>query len=281
MRNKKKFADLEFRDAFLFAATMEDEELCKRVLERILEIPIKAVRVHTEDTIFVDSDYRGIRLDVHANDGEGSIYNVEMQVKNEGNLPKRSRYYQSQMDAVALEPGMKFNQLPRSFVIFICTFDPFGREFYRYTYEYQCRESGDFLDDGTCRVFLNTKGKNQQDVSPELVRFLQFADNSKCLPEVPEDELLRELHGRIRYLKGNRRMEERYMLFGELLDEERKLGREQGLEQGLEQGEKRERTLLLSLITAMTADGRAAELSRLESEPEFLEEMLKFYKLKT
>lgn len=45
MRNKKKFADLEFCDAFLFAATMEDEELCKRVLERILEIPIKAVRV--------------------------------------------------------------------------------------------------------------------------------------------------------------------------------------------------------------------------------------------
>lgn len=194
-------------------------------------------------------------------------------MKSEGNLPKRSRYYQSQMDAEALEPGMKFNQLPRSFVIFICTFDPFGKGFYRYTYEYQCRESGDPLEDGTCRVFLNSKGNNQQDVPLELVSFLQFVDNSECFVEVPEDELLRELQGRIRYLKRNRRMEERYMLFGELLDEERKLG----WEQGLEQGEKQERSLLLSLVTAMTADGRAAELSRLESEPEFLEEMLKFY----
>ena len=115
MRNKKTYAELEFCDAFLFAATMEDEELCRRVLERILEIPIKAVRVHTENTVFVNSDYRGVRLDVYANDEAGSLFNVEMQVKNEGNLPKRSRYHHSQMDAAILEPGMDFNQLPRSF----------------------------------------------------------------------------------------------------------------------------------------------------------------------
>lgn len=279
MRNKKTFAELEFCDAFMFAATMEDEELCRKVLERILEIPLKAVRVHTEDTIFVDSDYHGVRLDVHANDEEGSRYNVEMQVKSEGNLPKRSRYYQSQMDAAVLEPGMDFNQLPRSFVIFICTFDPFGRGLCRYTYEYQCRESGDFLEDRTCRVFLNTKGKNQQDIPAELARFLQFVEDSGYVSEVPEDELLEGLLGRIRYLKRNRRMEERYMLFGELLGEERRLGRAEGLEQGLEQSRKRERTLL-SLVAAMTADGSAGELPRLESDSEFLEEMLEFYKLK-
>jgi len=268
LRNKKTYAELEFCDAFLFAATMEDEELCRRVLERILEIPIKSVRVHTENTVFVNSDYHGVRLDVYANDEAGSLFNVEMQVKNEGNLPKRSRYYQSQMDAAVLEPGMDFNQLPRSFVIFICTFDPFKKGLCRYTYEYRCLENGETLGDGTCRVFLNTKGQNQQDISEELARFLQFVENSEYVSEVPEDELLQGLHGRIRYLKRNRRMEERYMLFGELLNDERKQGREEGLAQ------------LLSLVKAMTADGRTAELPRLESEPGFLEEMLNLYQLK-
>jgi len=74
-------------------------------------------------------------------------------------------------------------------------------------------------------------------------------------------------------------MEERYMLFGELLDDERKQGREEGLAQGLAQSKKRE-SVLLSLVTAMTADGRTAELPRLESESGFLEEMLNLYQLK-
>lgn len=190
----------------------------------------------------MDSDYHGVRLDVHANDEDGSRYNVEMQVKSEGNLPKRSPYYQSQMDAAALEPGMDFNQLPQSFVIFICTFDPFGKRLCRYTYNYQCQESGELMEDGTCRVFLNTKGKNRQEIPAELVRFLQFVEDSGYVSEAPDDDLLQGLQGRIRYLK-------------------------------------RERTLLL-LIAAMTADGNAGELARLEAEPEFLEEMLEFYKLK-
>ena len=126
---------------------------------------------------------------------------------------------------------------------------------------------------------MNTKGKNQQDIPAELVRFLQFVEDSKYVSEVPEDELLQGLHGRIRYLKRNRRMEERYMLFGELLDDERKQGREEGLAQGLAQSKKRE-SVLLSLVTAMTADGRTAELPRLESESGFLEEMLNLYQLK-
>lgn len=48
----------------MFAAAMEDEELCRMVLERILEIPIRSVKVQSESVLLFNSDYRGIRMDV-------------------------------------------------------------------------------------------------------------------------------------------------------------------------------------------------------------------------
>ena len=119
MAVKKSFQELEFKDAFLFALTMEDEEICREVLERILEIPVHAVKVRSENMLLVNSDQRGIRMDVYADDQAGTVFDVEMQTTDRGNLPKRSRYYQSQMDSAQLKPGEDFNLLPKSFVIFL------------------------------------------------------------------------------------------------------------------------------------------------------------------
>ncbi len=60
MAGKKAFHELHFADAFMFAAAMEDEEICRGVLERVLEIPIRQVKVRVEKTLLVNSDYRGI-----------------------------------------------------------------------------------------------------------------------------------------------------------------------------------------------------------------------------
>ena len=73
-----------------------------------------------------------------------------------------------------MKTGEDFARLPQSIVIFICTFDPFGRERYRYTFVETCREDGEFLEDGTCKIFLNTKGKIETGIGQELVRFLKW-----------------------------------------------------------------------------------------------------------
>lgn len=54
----KKFTELKFSDFFMFAAAMKDEEICKGVLERVLGIPIKKVKVHSEHSLLVNSDHR-------------------------------------------------------------------------------------------------------------------------------------------------------------------------------------------------------------------------------
>lgn len=267
MTVRKVFQELEFRDSFMFAAAMEDEELCRMVLERILEIPIRSVKVQSESVLLFNSDYRGIRMDVFADDENGTVYDVEMQTANKGNLPKRSRFYQSQMDAGALKPGEDFNRLPQSFVIFICTFDPFGRGYFRYTFRPRCEEDGEILEDGTCRVFLNTAGSRTEQSAPELVRFLKYVENTSSAGNFPEDELLRQLESRIVSLKHSRRMEERYMLFSEILSDERR------------EGEKIGENRLLKLMAQMKKDGLTEELFQVVEDPEFLQKMYEKYGL--
>ncbi len=61
-----------------------------------------------------------------------TVYNVEMQKGKGKNLAKRSRYYQGSIDLDMISKGRDYNELQKSFVIFICIFDPFnkGRYFY-------------------------------------------------------------------------------------------------------------------------------------------------------
>ena len=105
---QKKFQDLNLSNAFLFAATLEDSETCRRILQILLNKVVTKVTVNAEHTMLYNSDYRSIRLDVFAENDEGD-YNVEMQTENPGNLPKRSRYHQAEMDVASIPPGSDFN----------------------------------------------------------------------------------------------------------------------------------------------------------------------------
>ena len=45
--------------------------------------------------------------------------------------------------------GEEYTGLPNTYVIFICDFDPFGKEKYRYTFRTTCQESENVdLEDG-------------------------------------------------------------------------------------------------------------------------------------
>ena len=145
MGRTKRLKELTIKDNFMFGAVMMDEDNCKGLLERVLEIPIDRVDVSKEKSIVYHPEYKGVRLDVYAKDEKQTRYNVEMQVERKLALGKRSRYYQSQMDMEMLLTGEDYTELPNTYVIFICDFDPFGKDKYRYTvsakYCYAAHES--------------------------------------------------------------------------------------------------------------------------------------------
>lgn len=234
MRRKQRLKELTLKDNFMFGAVMMDENNCKGLLERVLEIPIARVEVSREKSIVYHPEYKGIRLDVYAKDEKHTRYNVEMQVEKKPALGKRSRYYQSQMDMELLLTGEEYTELPDTYVIFICDFDPFGKEKYRYKFRMTCEESEDVeMADGRSILFLNTRGKNESEVPKELVTFLKYMkEDLEGSEKEFHDPYVEQLQKFVREIKGSREMEERFMIFEEMLKEERAAGRAEGLIQG-------------------------------------------------
>lgn len=230
----KPFKELDLSNAFLFAAALEDEETCQQVLEIILGFPISKVKVRAEHSLLFSSDFRSIRLDIYASDEMQVMYNIEMQNSDEKNIAKRSRYHQAEMDVMSLKPGEDFNDLKPSYVIFICTFDPFGYGLYRYTFEQKCLERELKLNDGTTKIFLNTKGKNSDEVPKELIHFLKYVEEStdEYVASI-EDEAVEKIHNKVKQLKELRELEASYMYFEELLEERQKEGKAEAKQEAL------------------------------------------------
>ena len=230
---KDTFQKLDLCNAFLFAAALEQPKICQLVLEIILGQKVPGVKVHAEHSVLVSSDFRSVRFDVYASDELQVGYNVEAQNENEGNLPKRSRYHQAEMDVSSLKPGADFNDLKPSYVIFICTFDPFKKGLYRYTFEERCLECNLALGDGTRKIFLNTKGKNDEEVPAELVHFLKYMEQStdEYVSGVTEQSII-QLHEQVTELKKWRELEARFMTGEELMQQRERKGRLAGLAEG-------------------------------------------------
>ena len=227
---KRTLKELTLKDNFMFGAVMSDEENCRRLLEMILQFPIARVEVSKEKNIIYHPEYKGIRLDIYAKDENNTHYNVEMQAVYETALGKRARYYHSQIDMELLQSGAGYTELPDTYVIFICDFDPFGERKYCYTFEQRCQESDAIcINDGSRSIFLSTRGENLDDVPTTLVKFLEYvrADLSESQKDFG-DEYVATLQKSVQHIKSKREMEERFMFWHLQLMDERREGKAEG-----------------------------------------------------
>ena len=224
---RKTLDDLTIKHNFMFAAVMMMGDNCKRLLEMVLGIEIESVVVEREKSIIYHPEYKGVRLDVIAKDENRSHYNVEMQVQKQTALGKRSRYYHSQIDMELLERGEYYDSLPNTYVIFVCDFDPFDNRKYKYSFRNICLEDNRLeLKDGCETVFLSTKGENEDDVPEELVKFLKFVEAKKEDSDQNfDDDYVKSLQESVKQIKDNRTMKERYMIWQEMLRDERNQGK--------------------------------------------------------
>ena len=97
----KQWEELTIQDNFLFQKVMQNQRICKYLIEKILGIRIEKITFpEGEKSIDNRYDSKSIRLDVYVHDENGHVYDIEMQCTNgsEGELPKRTRYYQGMID---------------------------------------------------------------------------------------------------------------------------------------------------------------------------------------
>ena len=176
MKQLKPLKDLTLLDKFLFDETMDYPEAHQALLQIILdrEDLMLLTPSQTEKEFRTMPWLRSIRVDVYALDQKGTVYDTEMQAEHRTDLAKRSRYYQGLIDSSLLAPGtISFNKLNNTYIIMITPYDLFGESKYCYTFVPCCREDKSIeLQDGAVRIFLNTKGTNDDEVSQELIDFL-------------------------------------------------------------------------------------------------------------
>ena len=232
--------DLNLTNRFLFDVVAEDPDAHEAMLSIILGRDVRlSEKNQTEKEFLLSPSIRSIRMDVFSLDEEETIYNTEMQNRQTADIPKRSRYYQSLMDTSLLEVGsVDYNELNNSCIIMIMTFDLFGYGKYMYTFVPQCIEAPDCrLEDGTMRIFLNTKGTNKDEVSQELIDFLRYVENTTDeIAEQSDSERLRRIHDRVCKVRKSEEIGVRYMQAWEEKIYERREAREEGREEGLAEG---------------------------------------------
>ena len=230
----KDWQDLTIQDDYMFKLIMSRKRICKKMLEKILRISIDdLVYIEDEKSMKASYDSKGVRLDVYVKDDKHTVYNIEMQVRkpeNEG-LYKRTRYYQSMIDGDLLKAGVDYDELNPTYIIFICPFEPFHEGRHMYTFRNYCAEDKDIeLQDGTVKLFLNTKG-TMDDVEPDVKAFLEYVDGV-----MSPDDFVQEIDEAIRNVKMQESERVRYMTYTLKLKEERKIGHETGFREGMEKG---------------------------------------------
>ena len=182
-KQKQEIRKLSLFNDFIFAKIMSNKDNCKHLLELILEKKISYIEtVDYQKTIKSLMDAKGVRLDVYVKDDEEKSYDIEVQVAHEKNIAKRARYYGSMIDNDLLYVGDDYSELSESFIIFICPFDILGKGEYKYVFRTACLETGDALDDGLTKIFINTKAKDKCE-NKELREFLSYMEDKSIILE--------------------------------------------------------------------------------------------------
>ena len=263
----KPLEDLTLMDDYMFAAVMREKDNLKPLLECILGVTITDITfVEPQKTEKEGYHSHGIRLDLYVRDNTNRIFNVEVQTSSKKNLPKRMRYYQSMIDINVLAPGVDYQNLRDSFVIFICNYDPFGQNRYLYTFENRCVEDNDLsLRDGSIKMIANTKGTNGE-ISDSLREILLYLNKGKAT-----GTYTKHLDEEVNLIKSSeeRRHEYMVMMIREL--EIREEGKAEGRGEGI--------TEINALNSWLISENRFDDLRRATTDPAYQAKLLHEFSL--
>ena len=221
----KKLENLTIENNFMFQKVMQDEGICKEFIEKLLDIKIKNITYpETEKTITMSNKGKGIRLDVYVETDTGKIIDIEMQTSEiNRELPKRTRYYQGMMDINSLPKGESYKDLKESYIVFVCSFDPFKHSRMMYTFRNKCIEIEDLeLEDKATKIFLNASG-TEGNINLEIKQFLKYINKGEI-----EGNFTNRVDNKLRELKSLEELGVEYMTYELMLQDARDDGYDKG-----------------------------------------------------
>ena len=182
---RKPKAFHSFTEREVFDTVMSDESICVPFLERILGVEIDHVVQHQrEREVKQYAEARGVWFDVYLKSSD-KVIDLEMQCSRYPSLGKRMRFYQSAIDTLELTEGMSYDELLESYVIFLCTYDPYKLGLPRYDIEPVC------LQDERARIgadmhWVVLNSRSFQDAASEGLRsLLEYVETGRVTEDDP------------------------------------------------------------------------------------------------
>ena len=133
------------------------------------------------------------------------------------------------------------------------------------------------LNDGTHKIFLNTKG-DRDGIGRELQLLLDYFDGRE-----PESKLARDMQKKVFEARGNDQWRREYMSYQMELNQQYKNGRAEGIEQGIEQGKKQgvqqATEDINKLIKVLLSQKKYDELEKMSEDKEYQNELMKKYNI--
>ena len=133
---------------------------------------------------------------------------------------------------------MKYRELRKSYVIFICTFDPFKKGLPMYHFTYRCKEDMQLeMGDLTENIYLNAKAADKAE-DAALADFLSYVDSGKA-----GSKFTQAIDAETKRVTNDEEWRERFVTWEMDLkiirEDAEKKGIEAGIALGKKEGEKR------------------------------------------
>ena len=205
---------------FMFAMVFSQKDIAKPFLEAILGIKIYELRdPEPEKTIEVNPLSKGVRFDVFVKESGPNgetlrSFDIEMQMEDTHEIPKRARFYQAMRDSESLCRGEKYRDLKELYIIFLCPDDIFGKG--RAVYRFKNLETENpkiEMGDLTFKNFYIFS--KYREVAEKVIReyMEDFATNKAISPETETIDRL------VKWFQTDNNTRIRYMTWQEEIDE--------------------------------------------------------------
>ncbi|MGL4875280.1 MAG: Rpn family recombination-promoting nuclease/putative transposase [Clostridium sp.] len=194
-------------------------EILISFLNAVMEQNDKIISVEIQNTD-IDKEYindKYSRLDIKAVTNRNEKINIEIQVKNEYNMVKRSLYYWSKMYEEDLKEGENYNSLKRTVCINLLSFKYLKNNRYHNGYRLKEMSTNEELTDIQEIHFIELpklKENDEVEVSSLLEAWISFIKNpeSKRVKTLENSvEEIKKAKEELEYLSGDKEQREIYL----------------------------------------------------------------------
>jgi predicted transposase/invertase (TIGR01784 family) len=215
-------------DDLMFRKMAEDREFCEEILRVILEDDKLVVLEAVPQWSGTNLQGRSVILDAKCVKGDGKQVDIEVQKADDDDHQRRVRYNGAILTTNVADTGIKFENVPDVCVVFISKFDIFEGNRPLYHVDRIVRETGKIVDNGFEEVYVNTKIKDDSEVSELMEVFVNDDAYNKKFPKTSD--------GKRRYKETERGLDLMCEIMEKLREEAKDEGRAEGRTEGRTEG---------------------------------------------